>query len=315
MKILVTGGLGYLGRVLMPLAAEAGHSVAVADMGLYEGCRNAEAVDIRGIESLPDDAELVVHLAAIVGEPACKAFPRLARSVNFDATINMLKLCERMKIPMIFASTCSVYGACDQVIFENHRKNPLGIYARDRLEAERHVVQTVGVALRFGTLFGWSPRMRFDLVINKWAAEAHRGMPICVDGGQQWRPFCHVRDAARSILTMIEAVNDGNLSLIQGEAFNVSTQNVTIVELANVMRQETGCEVEIAHNVSDMRDYRVSTNKIELAGWEPKMTVRDGIREILAELKNQPQIDPADPIYSNLEYLKARQKRVPKAML
>ena len=306
-KILVTGHKGYLGRVLTRRLEDLGYLVQGLDVELYELGEYNGHDDIRKAR-LTRDVDCLVHLAAIVGEPACTAFKTFTKSVNYDGTLHLMKQAAKLDIPMIFASTCSVYGAANNVLFEDSKTKPLGSYAMYRLEAERKVLKQGAIALRFGTLFGWSERMRFDLVINKWAKEVHENKPIMVDGGDQWRPFCHVQDAARAIVHAMESLRY-NESKVVGEVFNVASVNTTILELANAFRKITDCDVEINDKVSDIRNYLVNSDKIKVIGWEPEMSIGDGIIEITGELKTFKR-DLSDPRFSNLEALK---KRFPQA--
>lgn len=323
---LVTGHLGYLGQVLLPMLKEAGYRVIGADVGFYNHGPMQHGQDIRQL-LLSHDLDAVIHLAAIVGEPACSAHRLLAKSVNYHGTKHLIEQCEKKKIPMVFASTCSVYGSKDAILFETSETRPMGEYAKFRLLSESQVVKAGGTALRFGTLFGWSERMRFDLVINGWARDIFLGKPIVVRGGRQWRPFTHVSDAARAIMLMVEylrADNHGGVRKEQGtelitsdqfvksQVFNVCGVNSTIGELANTFRKVTGCKVNIDENVRDLRNYRVSSDKIKELGWVAEMSIEDGIKEILAKLKilhngtSDDEIDLFELRFSNLDSLQNR---------
>jgi len=303
MRIAVTGHRGYLGQILTSRLLGRGHRVLGYDTALFELDKPIRKVqDIRKAQ-ISSEADLVVHLAAIVGEPACKAYYELAKSVNLMGTQCVIEQCKKLDVPLIFASTCSVYGAKDQVLFEDSETRPLGPYARYRLAAENDVIKANGAVLRFGTLFGWSPRMRFDLVVNGWSRDVHLGKAITVEGGKQWRPFTHVQDAAGAVLSVMDAIIDGHE--IGGEIFNVAGVNSAIIELANTFRNLTGCKVEVNSGVSDMRNYRVNSEKLEGIGWEAKFDLEHGITEIMAMLKVL-RGDLFDPKFSNIEALKQR---------
>jgi len=306
MRVLITGSDGYLGKVLLKeLEADKSMEAVGVDWGLYEiGKPLKNRGDFRKLNQV-DDYDAVVHLAAIVGEPACSNYRELARDINYHGALHMIELADEAGIPLVFASTCSVYGAADEVLFEGSKTAPQGPYARDRLIAERAVRDKDGVSLRFGTLFGWSERMRFDLVVNQWAWEAYIKKPIEVHGGNQWRPFAHVRDAAGAVIHMLRLIQSGQRKKIKGKAFNVASVNTTILELANTFRKATGCEVEIAEKLVDMRNYKVSCDRLQGLGWRPKMTLNDGIKEILKELSNN-KICPEGAKYSNLKSLEHR---------
>lgn len=308
MQIVVTGHRGYLGQVLTKLLIMQGHRVLGLDNNIYELDKAVNRrQDIRTAR-ISEEADMVIHLAAVVGEPACEAFYQIAKSTNLTGTQMVIEECQKRSVPLIFASTCSVYGAQDAVLFEDSETKPIGPYARYRLAAERDVVKAGGTVLRFGTLFGWSPRMRFDLVINHWAREVHQGKPIRVDGGKQWRPFTHVSDAAGAILCVLDAVCATvgcSETSMQGEIFNVAGINSTIIELANTFRKVTGCDVRINDQVADVRDYRVNSEKLEQLGWHAETDIEGGIIEMLDKLKGTKQ-DLYAAKFSNFEALKER---------
>lgn len=299
MKILVTGNKGYVGKMLCPILESDGHEVSGVDVGLYE-TDPMQRIDCRhiSVKDLGEKPDLIIHLAAIVGEPACSRAPSLAKSVNLDGTINMVRIGRELKIPVVLASSCSVYGAADHVLFENSTLRPLGAYARDRMLSEREVLENMGVAMRFGTLFGLARRMRFDLVVNKFAADALKNDKIRIEGGDQWRPFTHVLDAAMAMVQIVRLIEQGSFTEIAGEIFNVAGVNVAISELGNIVRRETGCNVIVAKKVRDMRNYRVSSRKLESTGWKADLSIQSAINEITAWLKAE-NADPDEAIYSN----------------
>lgn len=301
MKVLVTGHLGYLGKVLTRKLDEQGIEWAGLDIGLFESGPLDLRQDVRRASFQGFDA--VVHLAAIVGEPACMYKTEMAKKINIEGTVNLVDQAAQQRTPLIFASTCSVYGAADYVLFEDSALNPLGPYARTRLEAEEYATGNDAIALRFGTLFGWSPRMRFDLVINAWAAKAARLEAITVEGGKQWRPFCQVENAAEAIVCLLrESKRDAG---VYGKVYNCAAVNVQIGELANQFRIQSGCKVDVNGKIQDMRNYRVNNERLIALGWEPRTDLQAMIGELICQIK-EAELDPNEAKYSDLETLKKR---------
>lgn len=288
MKVLITGGKGYLGSVLTRMLNSEGIEHLIIDPNLFGaegpnlGHQNwfqTALIDLHGLDA-------VVHLAANVGEPACQAFPRFTEWTNGAPARRFLRHISQ-EVPVILASTCSVYGAADHVLFEDSATNPLGPYAETRLRSEVAVLGSVmdgrtisdpipptpGTVLRFGTLFGPSPRQRFDLVINHWAREIMAGREVVVNGGNQWRPFTHVNDAARAILICLKRLREEQRELIAGQVFNVAGMNSTLLEVANGLRnvgEQAGVQVKIRVDEAqtDPRNYRVNSQKIDVLGWK-----------------------------------------------
>ena len=322
MNTLVTGGAGYVGAILVPILLNAGHRVRVLDTLMYGGhsllgvwshprfefvrgdVRDAETVRfaLRGIEA-------VVHLAAIVGDPACARQPDLARTVNLDATLMLLEECERAEVSrFVFASTCSNYGKMPdprQYVDENGELHPLSLYAETKVAAEKAVLR-VGreggmctTSLRFATIFGVSPRMRFDLTINHFTMELLTKRRLVVFGEHFWRPYVHVRDAARAVLKVLMAP----ASKVAGEVFNVGStnQNYQKRQIVDLIRPYApDATVEYIQKQEDPRDYRVSFAKIrKVLGFRITRTVEDGIREVAQLIQSGLIENYDDPRYRN----------------
>jgi nucleoside-diphosphate-sugar epimerase len=278
MRVLITGGAGYLGSILSRKLLEKGYKVRVID-NLWYGKEsildclnnpNFELIqdDIRNLISTVKalkDVDAVVHLASIVGMPASSIEPRTSEEINYLATKNIAELCQLHGIETyIFASTCSVYGAQpDTLITEKSKTDPLDYYAEQKFYSERAIgwLNRSPTILRFGTLFGLSPRMRFDLVLNLFTAQALAGKKLIVHGGDQYRPFLHVTDAADSIIFSIEKNLTGT--------YNVVSENMTIKNAAERIQKLSGCEFEISSDIQDKRDYRVSAKKLKQIGFSP----------------------------------------------
>jgi len=278
MHILITGGAGYLGSILSRKLLEKGYKVRVID-NLWYGKEsildclknpNFELIqaDMRNliitVKALKD-IDAVIHLASIVGMPASSIEPRTSEEINYLATKNIAELCQLHGIETyIFASSCSVYGAQpDKLITEKSPTNPLDYYAQQKFYSERAIgwLNRSPTILRFGTLFGYSPRMRFDLVLNLFVARALNNEKLIVHGGNQYRPFLHVKDAADSIIFSIEKNLTGTL--------NVVSENMTIKNAAERIQKISGCEFEISTDIEDKRDYRVSAEKLKQFGFVP----------------------------------------------
>jgi len=238
-------------------------------------------------------------LASIVGMPASSIEPRTSEEINYLATKNIAELCELHKIPTyIFASTCSVYGAQPNVVItEKTTPVPLDYYAKSKFQSERAInwLNSGPSILRFGTLFGLSPRMRFDLVINFFIAQGLYEGKITVEGGNQSRPFLHVQDAADSLIFALEKNLEG--------VYNVISENLTILEAAKRISKLTDCMVEINESITDKRDYSVSAEKIKKFGFTPSRTIEFAFNEIKKAFDDGILNNYTDEKYSNYKLL------------
>lgn len=300
MEILVTGGAGYLGAVLCGELLRRGHRVRCLDTLMYgresvqpllesPGFRLLET-SIADAASLPpavSGCEAVIHLAGLADDRSCAAQPELARAVNVGAALHLAELCRDLGIHrFVNASSCSVYGdGGDEFLSETSPVRPVSLYARCKLEVERALNAMasgdfVPVHLRQATLFGFSPRMRFDLVVNAMTRDALAGGLLTVrGGGRQWRPFLHVADAAEALATAAEAED----AVVRGEVFNVGCNraNHRILEIAQLVQSELpGVRLALPVEEPDRRSYRVDFHKVQGLGWSPRRTVRDGVVEL-----------------------------------
>jgi nucleoside-diphosphate-sugar epimerase len=320
-RVLVTGGAGYLGSVLVEELVGLGHPVRVLDSllhgsvpSLVAACRNGGFEFTKGDLRDPlvrasalADVSAVVHLAAVVGDPACARDPDLARAVNLDATRALLEDAAKAGVErFVFASTCSNYGKADSwsLMTEADELRPLSVYAETKVAAERDVLRrTHGslstVCLRFATLYGVSPRMRFDLTVNEFTRDTLVRRELVVYGEQFWRPYVHVRDAARAIMTVLEVEEEA----VRGEVFNVGAtdENYRKLDLVSMLRDRLpGANVRFVRQEEDPRDYRVSFKKIEARlGFSAQVSVADGIGEVIALLESGLIDDPYGPAYRN----------------
>lgn len=318
-RVLVTGGAGYLGSHLTRQLLAAGHKVRVYDsllfgldgLGEIQSHPQLEVVraDTRDATTLASAAEgcgLIVHLAALVGDAACRRDPTYTHAVNIKATHNLASAALRAGAAhLVFASTCSVYGASEAIVDEDTTPNPLSLYAESRLESERILFEAlrgrvVYTSLRLGTLFGLSARMRFDLVVNIMTARAHAEGAITIFGGQQWRPLVHVRDAARGFVAVLSA----NPRVVDGQVFNLGDdrQNYQIRDVARAVLDEypEATLSTVPASGDDLRDYRVSFRRIrERLGFRTLNDVPQGVREIRQHLSANPTTNYRSPAYRN----------------
>jgi len=317
MKVLVTGGAGYLGSVLVRKLLLKGHTVRVLDNLLHEhhsllGVKDNPSFqlmtgEIRHIDTLlkaSKDMDAVIHLAAIVGDQACDISPIDTVGINYMATSILAECCIYWGIDRyIFGSTCSVYGQSSEVVSEESSLNPVSLYADLKIKAEHELQKKSGgdlnpCILRMSTLYGISPRMRFDLVVNILTARAYAEKKIVIYGGEQWRPCLNVEDAADAFVLVL----DSPLKKVSGATFNVGSnnQNYQITELGDIVHKyipESQIEVQ---GSSDTRSYRVSFNKIkEILSYEPKKTVEDSVKEIINAFENNVYADYRDVKYNN----------------
>lgn len=320
MRVMVTGGAGYLGTWVTSILLEKGHQVRIfdrfcfGDEPIQEFVENPdfEAVqgDIRHLQNYPtlfDGVDAIVHLAGLANDPSCDLDPEMTIDVNVDASLELINIARQKGVRRFaFASSCSVYGqGVHEFLDEESPTNPVSAYAVSKIDVERVVLAMKSetfepVAGRMATLFGWSRRMRFDLAVNQMTATAVTTDKIKVmGGGKQWRPFVHVKDAARAFVMMLEAP----AATISGQAYNVGTddQNVQILELAErVAAVMPGVELEVQREDDDRRTYRVVFDKIrEALGFEVTVSIEDAIREIATDIRAK-GYDPFEENFFNV---------------
>ena len=321
-QVLVIGGGGYIGSALVPQLLDDGYRVRMLDLLMFgedpirdfKDHPNLEIVqnDFRNQGPLLNalrDVDSVVHLGAIVGDPACKLDEDLTIDVNLVSTRTVAELARSCGVRrFIFASTCSVYGACDDLLDERSHVRPVSLYGDTKLASERLLLSLATsdfapTILRFATIYGLSGRTRFDLVVNLLTAKAKLEGEITVHGGEQWRPFVHVLDAAKAIATALSAPED----VVANEIFNVGAneQNYTISEIADIVASRVPrTKVVVAEDLADHRNYKVSFDKIlKHLGFVPSYTVDDGIDQVLEAIANGEISDYSDAIYSNVKSL------------
>lgn len=317
MRVLVTGGAGYVGSMLVPALLAKDHTVRVLDQLVHGGDPllgvwsdpgfsfvRGDVRDPAAVAAALDGVDAVVHLAAIVGDPACAREPELARAVNLDASLALIAAAERAGVGrFVFASTCSNYGRMadpSTFVTEDSALAPVSLYAETKVAVERALLSRprdrgmIGTALRFATVFGVSPRMRFDLTVNEFTLAMIRDRRLVVFGEQFWRPYVHVRDVARAVALVLEAPADA----VRGAVFNVgsTTQNYRKQDLVRlILEHAPDAVIEYVRRDEDPRDYRVSFERIAGLGFEITATVPDGIAEV-ARLVHAGIVPEPDPV-------------------
>lgn len=307
-SVLIIGGAGYIGPVVTEHLLKAGYTVNCLDLLLYKnnvavlpfvGNPNYRFIygDLRDPAALSralEGVSNVVLLAGLVGDPVTKKYPEEARAINDEGILACIdSLAGRALDKVIFVSTCSNYGliASNDLASETHPLNPLSLYAKSKVGAEKHLLEQKGkvdytpTILRFATAFGVAPRMRFDLTVNEFTRELASGRELLVFDADTWRPYCHVKDFARLIETVLEAPKEK----VAFEVFNAGGEvnNFTkkgILDVILEMLPEG--KVRFQEHGSDPRNYRVNFQKVrEKLGFEPRYTVADGVRELLGAIR------------------------------
>ena len=322
MRILVTGGAGYIGSTLVPRLLSAGHHVSVLDVLTHGGNSllgvwshphfefiSGDLRDPQAVAKAVAGTDAVVHLAAIVGDPACARHPDIARATNLDASLALLEECKRSAVTrLIFASTCSNYGKmtdANQYVDESSELRPISLYAETKVAVEKAILDPArtgalcATALRFATIYGVAPRMRFDLTVNEFTMEMMTKKRLTVFGEQFWRPYVHVRDAARAIQMVLEQP----VEKMRNAVFNVgdTEENFRKIDLVELIKPYAkDAVVEYVKKQEDPRDYRVSFAKIRKAlGFELSRKVKDGVHEVAQLICDKVVQDFDNPQYRN----------------
>jgi nucleoside-diphosphate-sugar epimerase len=315
MRVLVTGGAGYIGARATRELLAARHEVTVLD-SLLHGQEDVAAAleaagarvmrgDVRDPEALRDalaGAQAIVHLAAIVGDPACARDPELSHEINVEGTRALVQAADVERF--VFASTCSNYGRMADPLVpvdETAPLAPVSLYAEQKVAIERELLALPhATCLRFATIYGVAERMRFDLTVNEFTRDLWDGRRLDVYGEQFWRPYVHVGDAARAIVLVLGTP----LERVGGRVFNVghSDENYRKLDLVELIRARLPeADVRFVQRDEDPRDYRVSFERIRTElGFDPVMRVPDGVAEVLVGLDEGRFGDPFDRRFSNV---------------
>ena len=320
-RVLVTGGAGYIGSVLSRQLLQRGYRVRVLDSLVFGGEPIVDLLSDPNFEFVKDDiktvdatvmseVDAVAHLAAIVGDPACAKEPELAKSTNLEGSKHLYHLAEANGVGrFVFASTCSNYGKMsdpNSFVTEESALAPVSLYAETKVGVEQVLLgqppsnACKATCLRFSTVYGLSPRVRFDLTVNEFTKELALGRELVIFGEQFWRPYCHVVDLARSVVAILEAAEEK----VAFNVFNVgdTEENYTKKMLVNgISEQIENCRIKYVQKDEDPRDYRVNFDKIRDAiGFKITKKVADGIREIHEAIANGFFVDADNSKYRNV---------------
>ena len=321
-KVLVTGGAGYIGSVLVRLLLEHGYKVRVLDNLMFGGESLVELLNNVNFEFIKGDIrnrndvtiamkgiDYVAHLAAIVGDPACAKEPKLAKEINLEGSKLVYNIANDNKVrKFVFASTCSNYGKMknsNDFVDENSELRPVSLYAETKVEFENYLLSqnknnfTKPTCLRFSTVYGLSPRIRFDLTVNEFTKELALGRELIVFGEQFWRPYCHVVDLARSIISVMESDNRTDFNIYNVGDTSENYQKQMIIE--EILKQIPNGKVKYVKKDEDPRDYRVSFEKIKKElNFKITKKVPDGIKQIIQAIKSGLISNPDDSRYKNV---------------
>ena len=316
MRVLVSGGAGYVGSVLVPTLIERGYQVRVVDIGLFGTDHVAPEAELIRADVVDfdsdwlDGVEAVIHLAGLSNDPMADFSPRLNYLYNAASTAIVAHAAKRARVSrFIFASTCSVYGLNDSAeVDEDHPVSPRFPYSVSKLMAERALLCLADddfhpIILRKGTVVGWSPRMRYDLAANVMVKTALTEKKIVVHNPSLWRPFIDVKDVAVAYVRALDA--DPSLTGI----FNVARDNFTIGRLADAVAstlKEHGIYVPVEiHRLEDVRSYRVSLRKAqEVLDFRASISMEESVRVMLDRILADEQADFDNLIYTNVEWLR-----------
>ena len=327
-KILVVGGAGYVGSVLVRELLEKGYAVKVFDRLYFgkTGIRDVEdrielvVGDMRRIEdSVLDDVQAVINIGGLSNDPTAEYNPKANYEMNTVASTKLAEICKAKGIKRhIFGSSCSVYYVKtgiekeDVLLDENADINPKAAYSSSKYHAEKALLSMADedfcpVILRKGTIYGFSTRMRYDLVVNTFIRFAlGYGYIELHYGGEMWRPLIEVRDVARAYIACLETEEEK----VQGQVFNLALRNFRISELALQVREtlrEMGIDIDIRsdYGYRGTRNYRVSSEKIEKnLGFKPSISIRESVQHMIESIKKFGYTDFDNPRYYNIQWMK-----------
>jgi nucleoside-diphosphate-sugar epimerase len=326
--VLVVGGAGYVGSVLVAELVQRGHAVRVLDAmwfgedGLAATRDRIEIIrgDMRAVApSVLAGVGAVINVGGLSNDPTAEYSPQANSAINTQASVELARRCVEHGVPRyVLASSCSIYDrglaalAHDDVQNEDTHVSPTAAYSVSKLEAERGVMafasdQFCPTAIRKGTVFGFSPRMRYDLVVNTFVRDAlAKGVITIHAAGLMWRPLVDVRDAARAYAACLEAPEE----IVRGQVFNLALDNYQIADLALRVQQALGevevpCEIRADHTPRLIRSYRVDSRKIEkVLGVQPSISVEESVREMVRRIRSGAASDFDNPRYYNIAWLK-----------
>lgn len=321
-KVLVTGAAGYIGSVLVRHLLEKHYLVRGLDILFFGGeslisiynhphfeFMKGDVRHIKTIEQALDGIADVVHLAAIVGDPACAGQPEVANQINWEASQLLFDYCNTGTINrFVFASTCSNYGKMkdDAFVNEDSELRPVSLYAALKVKFEKYLLEAEikdsfsPTALRFATVYGLSPRMRFDLTLNEFIREAALGKELEIYGEQFWRPYCHVEDVAGACIKVLETPIEN----VRRNVFNVGDTNENYSKkmiAEEILKIIPEAQIKYVHKDDDPRDYRVDFSKITNGlGFSITKNVSKGLMEMYIIVKDGVISDPYSKTYKNI---------------
>jgi nucleoside-diphosphate-sugar epimerase len=320
--ILVTGGAGYIGSILAKMLVENGEKVRIfdklyfGDAGLTDIKDKIELVqgDVRNFNAdLLDGVKGVTHFGSLSNDPTAEFDPKANQEINFEGTMRLAEACKKKGIKKFtFASSCAVYGFhLDGIAHEDFATNPQSEYSKSKLDAENGVKSLTSerfcpIILRQATVYGFSPRMRWDLVVNTMTMDAFdKGRIHVYSAGDNWRPLVDVRDVAHAHIMALNA----DESKVCGQIFNLVNKNFRILELGHrvreILKPYKKVEVDVLFGTKESRSYRVSGEKMKrILGFEPKFSVEDAVKEIWQILSSGRFTDFSNPIYYNIQWMK-----------
>ena len=312
-KVLVCGGAGYIGGLTCDTLIREGFHVTVYDNLLYEN-RFLKQIpfiygDIRDTKKLYNvskNFDVIILMAALVGDPACSVDHKLTEEINYSAIRDFCEFVPSNK-HLIFMSTCSVYGAQDGILNEESSTNPLSSYASTKLQAEKHVLNLGGTVFRLGTVFGLGDtysRLRMDLVVNVLTMKSIKDGEITINGGEQWRPIIAVRDIAEYVTEDCKEEYGG--------VFILSKENVMIRELGErVAKLIPGTKINYTEiSFQDARNYKVdNTKSLNTFKYKPKVSVEEEVLRMTKMFEESRVMNPEDKIYHNGIYLKNKKEK------
>lgn len=312
-NVLVVGGAGYIGGLTCDYLIREGFNVTVYDNLLYENRFLKEIPfiygDIRDTEKLykvSKNFDVIVLMAALVGDPACSVDQHLTEEINYKAIKDFCEVVSPNK-HLIFMSTCSVYGAQDGLLNEESQTNPLSSYASTKLAAEKYISEKGGTIFRLGTVFGLGDtysRLRMDLVVNVLTMKAVKNGEITINGGEQWRPIIAVKDIAEYVTEACKYKYNG--------IFVLSKENVVIRELGERVGQLIpNTKINYTEiSFQDARNYKVDNSKsLSTFIYQPKVSVEDEVSRMLTMFKENRVQNPEDKSYHNGIYLKNKKEK------
>ena len=305
-NILIVGGAGYIGGYMTDYLIDNNYNVTVYDNLLYETrfLKNVNFIngDIREKDRLltiANDYDVVIWLAALVGDGSCAINPKLTTEINYEC---FKWFVDRYKKKIVFTSTCSVYGLNNDLIDEDATPNPLSVYAETKLHAEQYLLNNHddNFIFRLGTLYGIGDlfsRIRLDLVLNVLSKKAAHKETLSVFGGEQWRPLLHVKDVTHATEYFLE----NNITGL----YNLSSKNYTIKELAEEIQNiKPDTQVDYSDiKFEDLRNYKVKNDRLINTGYSNFIDIDEGISEIIKLFEERRINDPNDPVYSNVAFL------------